>query len=709
MRPATRGFLALAVLFWLISTPLSSRLAAADATCDSCANAALGEAQTCAVFALDGATVELTGGSQVDGNACIGADGELTMSGGTLVSGSASLASGAMSSSSGKATVGGGVMNDVDLSAQRDGALGAAADAAAQSCTQTFERLRGAQTISGTGGKNVICVGDVDLSGGARIILSGGTSDTFLLNVTGKFSLSGSSRIQVAGDLQPGGVLYNVEGTGPDVSLSGSGGVDGTVLAPERHVTLSGRALVHGQVISGERIALNGGASVQCECAVTPTTTTTTPAETTTTTEAPTTTTEAPTTTTEAPTTSTSEAPTTTSTSAPPTTTTTPSTTTTTLGPLSLKYTTAPGTSSCGGTGLSTPPTAPFSGEIDSDTACTAKLADLGSSCLYIGGGANSAVPGGPTPAGASSYLDIGSGNALVASNGTGKLHCPKGAGPATQCGDPAVCVGGPTPGATCFTATGCGTGGACTGADPHKACTSDTDCGGIGDSCQPIANCFFGPPLAIPNPAIATLASCNINVVKTDASGTGNSTTGSAPGAIPLQTRVYITANNSSPCPKCNCGTPPCSGTGATGCSYGPNAGGACSTNSTTGNAATQNTSQDCPPEFGGGLFNGALAVELNPLTTGSSSVTNISGTGSGNFCAGQLNNGAFGQASTQCITETGMAAGNLTDGAPHAAREGVVFCIPATGNGTVNAVVDLPGPGATSLPGIAQVVPTP
>jgi len=209
MRPATRGFLALAVLFSLISTPL----AAADATCDSCANAALGEAQTCAVFALDGATVELTGGSQVDGNACIGADGELTMSGGTLVSGSASLASGAMSSSSGKATVGGGVMNDVDLSAQRDGALGAAADAAAQSCTQTFERLRGAQTISGTGGKNVICVGDVDLSGGARIILSGGTSDTFLLNVTGKFSLSGSSRIQVAGDLQPGGVLYNVEGT----------------------------------------------------------------------------------------------------------------------------------------------------------------------------------------------------------------------------------------------------------------------------------------------------------------------------------------------------------------------------------------------------------------------------------------------------------------------------------------------------------------
>ena len=79
------------------------------------------------------------------------------------------------------------------------------------------------------------------------------------------------------------------------------------------------------------------------------------------------------------------------------------------------------------------------------------------------------------------------------------------------------------------------------------------------------------------------------------------------------------------------------------------------------------------------------------------------------GLFCPGQSTAGAFGQGTPRCITETRMAAGDLTDGAPHAAREGVVFCIPATGNGTVNAVVDLPGPGATSLPGLAQVVPTP
>ena len=291
-----------------------------------------------------------------------------------------------------------------------------------------------------------------------------------------------------------------------------------------------------------------------------------------------------------------------------------------------------------------------------------------------------------------------------------GGIDCTKASGPAKECVNAGTCVGGPTPGATCFAAgTFCGTGGSCTGVNPHVSCTADTDCGGIGDSCQLVANCFFGPPLAIPNPAIATLASCNMNVIETDASGTGNPSTGDASVDVPLQTRVYITANNGSPCPKCNCGTPPCTGTGATGCTYGPNAGGPCSTSSTTGNAATQNTSQDCPPEFGNGLFNGALAVNLNPLTTGSTSVTNINGAGNGFFCAGQNNAGAFGQGTTQCITETGIPAGNLNDGAPHAAREGTVFCIPATGNGTVNAVVDLPGPGATSLPGIAQVVPTP
>src|SRR5437667_1426281 len=391
-------------------------------------------------------------------------------------------------------------------------------------------------------------------------------------------------------------------------------------------------------------------------------------------------------------TTTTVAAPTTTTSTGAATTTTSsaaPSTTSTTCAPsgLSLKYTTTAGTTSCGGAGFSSPASAPFSGEIDSDTACSVLIDDLGSACLYFGGG-NQSLNGAPyppvtTPAGATSYLDLGCPGQLVASNGTGKLDCTKGSGPASECVNAGTCTSGPNPGAVCFdnNATDCSSGCtgagtpaaccagvdrgscACLGPNPHKPCTSDTDCGGAfrSGACQPVENCFFGPPLAIPHPAVSSVSICVINVIATDASGTSDPATGAASVDIPLNSRVYLTGNLASPCPQCNCGTPPCSGSGATGCNAGPNAGGACSTTATTGNPATENTTHDCPPQEGGGRFNGALSVDLNPLTTGSVSVTSATGF----FCTGQdilSHAGAFGQPDTRCITETGMEAGGLT-----------------------------------------------
>jgi len=388
------------------------------------------------------------------------------------------------------------------------------------------------------------------------------------------------------------------------------------------------------------------------------------------------------------------------------TTTTTVFSTTSTSGPPpanSLSFTTTAGTTSCGGAGFSTPASQPFSGATYSDTGCTALLDNLGTSCLYIGGGAGSGVPPGATPAGATSYLSIGPGNTLVASNGTNtNRDCTKGSSTtSSHCINAGTCSGGPTPGATCFSATGCGTGGTCTGPNPDASCTTDADCGGTASSCQPVESCFFGPPLAIPYPTVPALSTCVLNVIATDASGTNDPATGAASVDIPLVSRVYLTGNGTAPCPQCKCGTPPCSGSGATGCNAGPNAGGACFTNSTTGNPATENTTHDCPPQAGGGLFNGALSVDLNPLTTGSASMTSAGGM----FCPNQTHAGVFGRANAQCFTETGSPAGDLTDGMPHAATEGTVFCIPQTANQTVNLVADLPGPGATSLPGMAQL----
>jgi len=61
----------------------------------------------------------------------------------------------------------------------------------------------------------------------------------------------------------------------------------------------------------------------------------------------------------------------------------------------------------------------------------------------------------------------------------------------------------------------------------------------------------------------------------------------------------------------------------------------------------------------------------------------------------------------SRRTITETGAAPGCLTDGAPHALTLVSVFGIPPAFNATVDSAGDLPGPGATSLPGTTQLIP--
>ena len=322
----------------------------------------------------------------------------------------------------------------------------------------------------------------------------------------------------------------------------------------------------------------------------------------------------------------------------------------------SLAFTTVAGTTSCGGAGLSPGAAPPFCGELDSDTACSTKINDLGRGCLYIGGGNAKAIPPGQVPSGATSFFDISGWN-LVASNGTGALTCTKGSGPGKNC----------------------------LNNDTLPACTSDADCAGYTAACHGVANCFFGPPLEFPNPALSALSTCVLNVIDTDASGTGDPSTGSSTVTLPLASEVYVTGNQGSPCPHCV----------SSQCTYGANSGGACST------TASSLTSHDCPPERGGGAFQAPLSVTLQPLTTGTTSLTSASG----NFCPSQKTAGAFAVTGVQCVKTVGQPAGDLSDGMPHSAIIAAAFCIPTTTNTTIDGVADLPGPGLIDLPGMAQI----
>ncbi|HZP40234.1 MAG TPA: hypothetical protein VFD84_01840 [Candidatus Binatia bacterium] len=342
-------------------------------------------------------------------------------------------------------------------------------------------------------------------------------------------------------------------------------------------------------------------------------------------------------------------------------------TTTTMGGPpggMRLSFTTTVGSTSCGGPSFAgfDPPAGPFSGEVD---GAAGKLGDLGLGCLYVGGG-NGATPANLIPDASQSLFDVGTPSGgtvpLVAGNGTGRENCTKGAGPGKHC------VGG--------------SGG-------PISCTADAQCGGTAGSCALDANCNFGPPL----PIGGSLPVCVLNVIQTDASGTATLATGESTVDIPLSSMVYLTANGTSPCPKCVGGTCDSSWRDGGG-NPSPDAGAACTP------TGTQGTSLACGVPLGD--FQGALPVRLNPLSTGA---TMLDGPG-GTFCQGQTTPGALHLTGATTIKETGSPAGDLTDGASHPSVLAATFCIPASASAAINSVGGLPGPGAIGLSGNAQLL---
>ena len=225
---------------------------------------------------LSTAKVSITGpAGGILGDICIAPGGSLAMSGDEFVTGTINLGFGAKFSNSSHGTV--TVAQNVDLTAAIDDANARAKSAAELPCDQSYVKLDGSSvtTITGDVGINVICVGDVVLSG-KKITLTGPAGAQFIFNVTGKFVLTGGGagpQIRVSGGVEPKDVLYNIIGLGADVAFSGGGGgvnccaaiVDGTLLAPERKINLS-PGLVNGQVISGRDINIVSGASVNCPC-----------------------------------------------------------------------------------------------------------------------------------------------------------------------------------------------------------------------------------------------------------------------------------------------------------------------------------------------------------------------------------------------------------------------------------------------------------
>jgi hypothetical protein len=210
------------------------------------------------------------------------------------------------------------------------------------------------------------------------------------------------------------------------------------------------------------------------------------------------------------------------------------------------------------------------------------------------------------------------------------------------------------------------------------SAGTSLNNCSNVG--------CRFGEPIAFSSDA----STCVLNTITQAASGTYNAVTGETTISMVLNSEVYLTVDAETPCPVCVNGfcedNPAVTATPGAPC--------------TTNNAAL--TSWDCLPLATQDL--GGLTISLTPLSTSTVTLT----AANGNFCPGQGvgltgDPGAFGQPTAQYIETRGTPS--APSGGP--AVLAYPFCIPPTGNPLVDTVADLPGPGATSLPGISTPIP--
>ena len=213
-----------------------------------------------------------SGNAFVQGNIGIGQKGNFSLSGNASIDGDLYMNSVGQFSMSGNAhfTAGHGVKNNQDslLSSAitdyqnlSDAACGETPTPAYASITNVSLSDNQSMTITGAPGQKVVLsLQNFSLTGNSTFTLQGTATTSFIINLAKGFSLSGNSQILLAG-VPPKNVLFNIRGTGSDVTLSGSSTMSGILLALNRKVALSGNAIVKGRVI-GDQFNISGGAQV---------------------------------------------------------------------------------------------------------------------------------------------------------------------------------------------------------------------------------------------------------------------------------------------------------------------------------------------------------------------------------------------------------------------------------------------------------------
>ncbi len=213
-----------------------------------------------------GQTLDINGGVGVTGNIGIGANSNFALSGINLVSGAIYQDSGVTTTNGSITLVSGGTITQ-SMSGVISGALSASNAAAALTPTAGLVGQGTALSISGSSvtikalsnlSENVLTISSLSLLNGMLTFDDNGyTGAKFIVNVVGGFSVgsigTGKSVIQGINGASASDILFNIEGTGSTVSVTGnsSNALIGTILAPSRNITIGGGGTLSGDLIAG--------------------------------------------------------------------------------------------------------------------------------------------------------------------------------------------------------------------------------------------------------------------------------------------------------------------------------------------------------------------------------------------------------------------------------------------------------------------------
>ena len=226
----------------------------------------LGAASTYGVLVGSGDTLTLAGGFNESGNIGIGKNSTANLSGNNAISGSAYEDSGVTTNYSGNTSISGSIVTQSMTTAISDANTAAAAATALTRTTGLVDQ-GGSISLNNSSltikaltnlSENGLDISSLSLTNGTLTFDDNGfTNAKFIINITGAFSVTSSgalkSIIQGINGASADDIIFNIEGTGSTVSITGNSTnqVIGTILAPQRGVTLGGGGSLAGAIIAG--------------------------------------------------------------------------------------------------------------------------------------------------------------------------------------------------------------------------------------------------------------------------------------------------------------------------------------------------------------------------------------------------------------------------------------------------------------------------